>query len=88
MKDWLTACAGKCEFDFVPVHFYGTEVDQLIDYVKVSPLVPIRYKADLIGIQCSIQQTSLVHRGMYPQSMTDPADCIVVLPRLQYRRYL
>lgn len=40
MKDWLAACAGKCEFDFVPFHFYGTEVDQLIDYVKVSPPSP------------------------------------------------
>lgn len=50
VQDWVTACAGKCEFDFVPFHFYGTEVDQLIDYVKVSAIVVLYVNADLQGI--------------------------------------
>lgn len=36
MDDWVAACAGNCVHDFVPFHFYGTDVEQLIQYVEVS----------------------------------------------------
>nr|XP_031858514.1 uncharacterized protein CI109_006037 [Kwoniella shandongensis]KAA5525586.1 hypothetical protein CI109_006037 [Kwoniella shandongensis] len=34
---WTTACAGNCKYDFVPIHFYGTNADELISYVKTFP---------------------------------------------------
>jgi hypothetical protein len=65
MDDWLAACAGNCVHDFVPFHFYGTDVDQLIDYVEVSSSVTLKClldtSADTSGIQCGIQQASLAH---------------------------
>ncbi|WWD19725.1 hypothetical protein CI109_104189 [Kwoniella shandongensis] len=36
-NDWVTACDGKCKFDFVPLHFYGNNADDLISYVKTFP---------------------------------------------------
>ncbi|EIW71947.1 hypothetical protein TREMEDRAFT_58092 [Tremella mesenterica DSM 1558] len=34
LQDWVTACAGKCKYDIVSFHFYGTDADDLITYAK------------------------------------------------------
>ncbi|OCF77404.1 hypothetical protein I204_01392 [Kwoniella mangroviensis CBS 8886] len=34
---WITACNGQCKFDFVPIHFYGTNANDLITYIKSFP---------------------------------------------------
>ncbi|ORX40547.1 glycosyl hydrolase catalytic core-domain-containing protein [Kockovaella imperatae] len=34
MQQWLAACEGKCEYDFVPFHFYGTNAQDLISYAQ------------------------------------------------------
>ncbi|WWC72096.1 uncharacterized protein I206_106056 [Kwoniella pini CBS 10737] len=34
---WLQACNGQCKFDFVPIHFYGTNANDLITYIKTFP---------------------------------------------------
>ncbi|ODN94775.1 hypothetical protein L198_04919 [Cryptococcus wingfieldii CBS 7118] len=36
-NNWLTACGGHCEYDFVPIHFYGIDPQELIDYVTSFP---------------------------------------------------
>ncbi|WRT70138.1 uncharacterized protein IL334_007132 [Kwoniella shivajii] len=36
-KPWVTACAGNCKYDFIPIHFYGTVVEDLISYIKAFP---------------------------------------------------
>ncbi|WVQ84678.1 hypothetical protein IAT38_006833 [Cryptococcus sp. DSM 104549] len=36
-NNWLTACAGSCKYDFVPIHFYGTSAPDLITYIKEFP---------------------------------------------------
>jgi hypothetical protein len=66
-QDWLAACVGNCIHDFVPFHFYGTNVDQLIDYVEVSPHSVSRIPdPDGLGVQRRIQQASMAHRSQYP----------------------
>lgn len=34
MKDWVEYCGGKCKYDYVGFHFYGTNADDLISYAK------------------------------------------------------
>ncbi|WVW86249.1 hypothetical protein I302_108291 [Kwoniella bestiolae CBS 10118] len=34
---WVTACAGNCKYDFVPIHFYGVVVEDLFTYIKSFP---------------------------------------------------
>ncbi|OCF38037.1 hypothetical protein I316_00261 [Kwoniella heveanensis BCC8398] len=34
---WVTACAGNCRYDFVPIHFYGDKVEDMIAYIKAFP---------------------------------------------------
>ncbi|WWC72081.1 uncharacterized protein I206_106041 [Kwoniella pini CBS 10737] len=34
---WVTACAGNCKYDFIPIHFYGTEIEDLFKYIKEFP---------------------------------------------------
>ncbi|KAJ9114793.1 hypothetical protein QFC24_007103 [Naganishia onofrii] len=34
MEQWITACAGACAYDFVPLHFYGTNADDMISYIE------------------------------------------------------
>ncbi|WWC64504.1 uncharacterized protein I303_107114 [Kwoniella dejecticola CBS 10117] len=36
-SQWVTACAGNCKYDFVPIHFYGTVVEDLFTYIKGFP---------------------------------------------------
>ncbi|ODN73313.1 hypothetical protein L202_07859 [Cryptococcus amylolentus CBS 6039] len=36
-NNWLSACNGKCDFDFVPIHFYGTNAADLISYIQSFP---------------------------------------------------
>ncbi|WWC91813.1 uncharacterized protein L201_006760 [Kwoniella dendrophila CBS 6074] len=34
---WLKACNGQCKYDFVPIHFYGTNANDMITYIKTFP---------------------------------------------------
>ncbi|WWC91787.1 uncharacterized protein L201_006734 [Kwoniella dendrophila CBS 6074] len=36
-NSWVTACGGDCKYDFVPIHFYGTIVEDMITYIKSFP---------------------------------------------------
>ncbi|KAJ9124338.1 hypothetical protein QFC22_001138 [Naganishia vaughanmartiniae] len=33
LQQWVTACNGKCKYDFIPIHFYGQTPQELYDYV-------------------------------------------------------
>jgi hypothetical protein len=39
-QEWVRACEGKCVFDFVPLHFYGLEADDMITYIASLSLSP------------------------------------------------
>lgn len=39
LQDWVAACDGKCKYDFVAFHYYGTDANDLISYAKVGPYV-------------------------------------------------
>ncbi|KAJ9096959.1 hypothetical protein QFC20_006319 [Naganishia adeliensis] len=34
LEGWIRECAGQCAYDFVPLHFYGTNADDMIAYIK------------------------------------------------------
>jgi len=34
MTDWVAACGGKCKYDFVPFHWYGTKAEDMIKDAK------------------------------------------------------
>ncbi|KAI5449363.1 hypothetical protein NCC49_004768 [Naganishia albida] len=34
LEGWIRECAGGCAYDFVPLHFYGTNADDFIAYIK------------------------------------------------------
>ncbi|WVF72913.1 hypothetical protein IAT40_007731 [Kwoniella sp. CBS 6097] len=34
---WVEACAGNCRYDFIPIHFYGDKVEDMIAYIKAFP---------------------------------------------------
>ncbi|KAK4688157.1 hypothetical protein P7C73_g1968, partial [Tremellales sp. Uapishka_1] len=34
LSDWVAACDGRCTYDFVPLHFYGTVAADLVTYVE------------------------------------------------------
>ncbi|WVR00105.1 hypothetical protein IAU59_007247 [Kwoniella sp. CBS 9459] len=36
-QPWVTACAGNCRYDFIPIHFYGDKVEDMIAYIKAFP---------------------------------------------------
>ncbi|KAK4688160.1 hypothetical protein P7C73_g1967, partial [Tremellales sp. Uapishka_1] len=33
LVDWIAACAGKCQYDFIPFHFYGDTAADLNTYI-------------------------------------------------------
>lgn len=34
LQAWIVACRGQCIYDFVPIHFYGTDASDMIAYIK------------------------------------------------------
>lgn len=41
VQDWVAACGGKCKYDFVPFHWYGTKAEDMIKDAKVSEACPM-----------------------------------------------
>jgi len=69
MRDFFAACGG-CTFNFVAVHWYGTESAEFISYIQKfhsafgKPIWPTEYACQNFGggAQCSRDQTFAFHR--------------------------
>lgn len=63
-QDWVAACAGQCQYDFVPFHFYGTNANELIKYAQVSSIIPHLHQHGyrlILGLLRGIQKAPLDH---------------------------
>lgn len=65
-QEWITACNGKCKYDFIPFHFYGTNATQLVQYAQVRPNRRKQTELTLLAILLDLQEASVAHRGTLP----------------------
>ena len=65
MTDWIAACNGKCKFDFVAFHFYGTDANDLISYAQVRVGLGRGSLLITVGLLQHVQEAALAHRGVY-----------------------
>ncbi|WVR09728.1 hypothetical protein IAU60_006804 [Kwoniella sp. DSM 27419] len=69
-KSWIDACEGRCKFDFVPIHFYGTKVEEMISYIKSFPAQ---------GKPIWVTEYACIDFGTTPMTVCNPEDALAFI---------